>query len=113
MKKGIKNFFVLAPNLTIYEKLIEDFGNPSSPKYVFKGIGEFVNNRPLVIDGENYNNMSLFLKDAPLRINVFNISKFNSDTKTATKGKDKGKAPRIKRLSEFLGQSYWDFLKEH
>lgn len=35
LKKGIRNFFVLAPNLTIYNKLIEDFGNPGNPKYVF------------------------------------------------------------------------------
>ena len=34
---GIKHFFVLAPNLTIYDKLIADF-TPNTPKYVFKGI---------------------------------------------------------------------------
>ena len=33
---GINNFFVLAPNLTIYNKLIADF-TPNTPKYVFKG----------------------------------------------------------------------------
>jgi type III restriction enzyme len=32
-----KNFFVLAPNTTIYDKLIEDF-TPGRPKYVFKGL---------------------------------------------------------------------------
>lgn len=37
---GIKNFFVLAPNLTIYNKLITDF-TPNTPKYVLKGIAEF------------------------------------------------------------------------
>ena len=37
---GINNFFVLAPNLTIYNKLITDF-TPNTPKYVFKGIAEF------------------------------------------------------------------------
>ena len=31
LSKGVKNFFVLAPNLTIYKKLIEDFGNSSNP----------------------------------------------------------------------------------
>src|SRR5437016_6326707 len=35
LQKGIRNFFVLAPNLTIYNKLIEDFGNSTNPKYVF------------------------------------------------------------------------------
>src|SRR3990170_745901 len=44
LAKGIRNFFVLAPNLTIYNKLIEDFSNTRSPKYVFQGIGEFVHN---------------------------------------------------------------------
>ena len=34
---GYNHFFVLAPNLTIYDKLIGDF-SPNSPKYVFKGI---------------------------------------------------------------------------
>lgn len=42
LKKGIKHFFVLAPNLTLYEKLKRDFGDPSYEKYVFKGIAEFV-----------------------------------------------------------------------
>lgn len=34
-----RHFFVLAPNLTIYEKLKKDF-LPGSPKYVFTGIPE-------------------------------------------------------------------------
>ena len=55
LQKGIKNFFVLAPNLTIYDKLIEDFGNPAYHKYVFNGISEFVHNRPVIITGDNYN----------------------------------------------------------
>ena len=53
LKKGIKTFF-LAPNLTIYDKLIEDFGNPAYHKYVFNGIAEFVHNRPVIITGDNY-----------------------------------------------------------
>ena len=53
IEKGIRNFFVLAPNLTIYEKLIEDFGNPAYHKYLFTGISEFVHNRPVIITGEN------------------------------------------------------------
>ena len=42
---GINNFFVLAPNLTIYNKLIADF-TPNTPKYVFKGIAEFATEPP-------------------------------------------------------------------
>ena len=38
---GINNYFVLAPNLTIYNKLIGDF-SPNTPKYVFKGIAELM-----------------------------------------------------------------------
>ena len=50
---GINNFFVLAPNLTIYNKLIADF-TPNTPKYVFKGIAEFATDPPEIITGDNY-----------------------------------------------------------
>lgn len=103
-KKGIKNFFILAPNLTIYNKLMEDFGEPSHSKYVFKGISEFVSNPPTIITGENYQYQGgLFDDKDGVHINVFNISKINADTRG-------GKAPKIKRLSEYLGQSYFDYL---
>ena len=107
LKKGIKHFFVLAPNLTLYEKLKRDFGDPSYEKYVFKGIAEFVSKPPIVIDGDNYNSFQLHggnLFDA-IEINVFNIAKFNTDSKEGKKG-----APRMRRLSEYLGQSYFDYL---
>src|SRR3989337_1626903 len=42
--EGIQHFFVLAPNLTIYNKLITDF-TPNTPKYVFQGIAEFAVNQ--------------------------------------------------------------------
>jgi len=111
LEKGIRNFFVLAPNLTIYDKLIEDFGNPSNPKYVFTGISEFVHNRPLVITGDNYTQIGGLFSDTDIRINVFNIAKFNSDNKT-TKKDGISLPPRMKRLSEYLGQSYWQYLSE-
>jgi type III restriction enzyme len=102
--KGIKNFFVLAPNLTIYNKLIEDFSNPRNPKYVFPGIGDFVHRPPGIITGDNYTSKgTLPLFDESININVFNISKINAETKG-------GKLPRIKRLSEYIGQSYFDQL---
>lgn len=110
LEKGVKNFFVLAPNLTIYDKLIEDFGNPSNPKYVFNGIAEFVHNRPVIITGDNYASLGGLFSDSEIRINVFNISKFNKDASTPTRGAEKGRLPRIKRLAEYLGQSYWDYL---
>ena len=101
---GINNFFVLAPNLTIYNKLITDF-TPNTPKYVFTGIAEFAVNVPAIITGDNYEQRDplsgvLF---GGVRINIFNISKINSEVRG-------GKAPRIKRLSEYIGQSYFDYL---
>ena len=32
LAKGIKNYFVLSPNLTIYNKLITDLSEPNHPK---------------------------------------------------------------------------------
>lgn len=109
LSKGIKNFFILSPNLTIYEKLIRDFGDPSYAKYVFNGISEFVHNRPVIITGDNYNQQSNLFEESEVRINIFNISKFNSDSK-GTKKAGVSLAPKIKRLSEYLGQSYWEYL---
>jgi type III restriction enzyme len=107
LKKGIRHFFVLAPNLTLYEKLKRDFGDPSYSKYVFKGIAEFVHNQPVVITGDNYDQAHSLFSENQIQINVFNISKFNTDSKESKKG-----APRMKRLSEYLGQSYFDYLSE-
>lgn len=101
---GINNFFVLAPNLTIYNKLIGDF-SPNTPKYVFKGIGEFAINPPRVITGDNYEQQSIGMADffTEVRINIFNISKINSEVRG-------GKEPRIKRMREVLGDSYFNYL---
>jgi type III restriction enzyme len=59
---GINNFFVLAPNLTIYNKLITDF-TPNTPKYVFKGIAEFASDAPEIITGDNFLNRILSTKE--------------------------------------------------
>lgn len=102
---GISNFFVLAPNLTIYNKLIADF-TPNTPKYVFKGIAEFAVNSPKIITGDDYEVKGRAL-DAftSVSINIFNISKINSEVRG-------GKSPRIKRLSEYLGDSYFNYLAQ-
>ena len=114
LAKGIRHFFVLAPNLTLYEKLIRDFGNPSYEKYVFKGIAEFVANPPVVVTGDNYekhrsNGPSIPGLLSPVEINIFNISKFNTENKSSKKD-GKTIAPRMRRLSEYLGESYYDYL---
>ncbi len=101
---GINNFFVMAPNLTIYNKLITDF-TPNTPKYVFKGIAEFASDAPEIITGDNYEAKAGTLFDLVLRckVNIFNISKINSEVRG-------GKSPRIKRLSEYIGESYFEYL---
>lgn len=114
LAKGIRHFFVLAPNLTLYEKLVRDFGNPSYEKYVFKGIAEFVANPPVVVTGDNYEkhrNQGATIPGllSPVEINIFNISKFNTENKSSKKD-GRTIAPRMKRLSEYLGESYYDYL---
>lgn len=103
---GINNFFVLAPNLTIYNKLIADF-TPNTPKYVFKGISEFAVNPPKLISGDNYEqqNLSMGMDNlfGEITVNVFNISKINSEVRG-------GKEPKIKRMREVLGDSYFNYL---
>lgn len=107
-QKGIKNFFVMAPNLTIYKKLKADLGDPSCAKYVFRGLDKFVN-PPRIIDGDNYEEFCQLTTNKilqPIVINIFNISKLNSESRTAD-----GKPARIKRLNEVLGESYFQYLQ--
>ena len=109
-----RHFFVLAPNLTIYNKLITDF-TPNTPKYVFEGIAEFATNTPEIITGDNYESgrgvradeaeQGRMFDTSPIHINIFNISKINAEVRG-------DKAPRIKRLSEYIGKSYFDYLAE-
>jgi type III restriction enzyme len=101
---GINNFFVMAPNLTIYNKLITDF-TPGTSKYVFTGIAEFATDTPEIITGDNYESRARTLFDEFVRckINIFNISKINAEVRG-------GKSPRIKRLSEYIGESYFEYL---
>lgn len=106
-----RHFFVLAPNKTIYEKLIGDF-SPESPKYVFKGIAEFAANPPLIITGDNYESgigvrydggRSADLFGADVHVNIFNVDKINKEE--SPRGK-----PRMKRLQETIGESYYAYL---
>jgi type III restriction enzyme len=99
---GLRNFFVLAPNLTIYKKLIADF-TPNTPKYVFKGIAEFAAYPPEIVTGDNYENAGSGDILSPISINIFNIAKISSEMRG-------GSAPRIKRLRETIGDSYFNYL---
>ena len=99
-----KNFFVLAPNTTIYDKLVADFSRQSSPKYVFRGISEFAQRPPIIVTGDTWEEgrgirgSDLFGNEVV--INIFNVDKIN---------KDKG---RIRTMREYIGQSYFDYLAE-
>ncbi|WP_294532594.1 DEAD/DEAH box helicase family protein [uncultured Rhodoblastus sp.] len=100
---GLNNFFVLAPNLTIYNKLITDF-TQNTPKYVLKGISEFAISPPVITTGENYERQiasggNLF----PVTINIFNISKINSEVRG-------GRSPKIRSFKEEIGESYFEYL---
>ncbi|MCM1125683.1 MAG: DEAD/DEAH box helicase family protein [Lachnospiraceae bacterium] len=77
-QKGIKNFFVVAPGTTVYEKLKNDLGNPSNAKYVFKGLGCF-SLPPRVITDEEYSSRNLYAFDTDIHIYIFNIDKFNKE----------------------------------
>jgi type III restriction enzyme len=108
-----RHFFVLAPNTTIYQKLIGDF-SPESPKYVFRGISEFAQNAPLIITGDNYESghgirfeggRSSYLFGGDVHVNIFNIDKINKEE--GPRG-----TPRMKGLQETIGESYYSYLSK-
>lgn len=94
---NVKNFFVVAPNTTIFEKLKRDFSDFSSEKYVFKGLGCFTN-PPQIITDDDYKSRQLSLFESDVRIFIYNIDKFNKD-KT-----------KMKKLNEFIGDSFYNYL---
>lgn len=103
--RGIRNFFILAPNLTIYNKLTQDF-TPGTPKYVFQGIADFVAMPPRVETGDTYQQRGGLFNDEGIEINIFNISKINTDTRGRA-----GATPNFKKMNEYLGQPYFDYLR--
>lgn len=81
---GKKNFFVLAPNRTIYSKLITDF-TPNTPKYVFKGIGEFAGGKVEIITGDTFDKEASLAGAYDIHINVFksNVDKINKEARSS------------------------------
>src|SRR5690625_2079218 len=101
--KGVRNFFVVAPSLTIYEKLKNDFGNPSpdNEKYVFKGVGAFAVKTPTVWRDDDYRHRQIHIGstvDESINIFIFNIAKFNTEGR------------KMLSVNEYLGESFFDFL---
>ncbi len=112
----VQHFFVLAPNLTIYRKLIAEFSNPNHPKYIFQGISEFAIRPPLIItqddfesgkgvrrEGVDHRGQQLMFEDDPIHINIFNIAKISTEARGDN-------VPKFKRLHECIGESYFSYL---
>lgn len=95
----IKNFFIVAPNTTIYEKLKKDLSDSSSSKYVFKGLGCF-SNQPQIITDDDYKTRQISLFESDIRIFIFNIDKFNKNENIS----------KIKKINEFIGESFFEYL---
>lgn len=94
---GIKNFFVVAPNTTIYDKLKRDLNDTNSPKYVFKGLDCF-STPPQIITADEYKEKTISLYESDIRVFIYNIDKFNKES------------ANMKRLNEMIGDSFYDFL---
>lgn len=94
---NIKNYFVVAPGTTVYDKLKKDLSDPSNPKYVFKGLGCF-NKPPEVITDDEYMTKPISLFESDIRIFVFNIDKFNKES------------ANMKKINEMIGDSFYDYL---
>lgn len=94
---GYRNFFIVAPNLTIYNKLKSDLGDPASRKYVFHGCGCF-SKPPHVYADDEYRQKPLDFSASDINLFVFNIDKFNSEDAS------------MRALNEYLGQSFYDTL---
>ena len=94
---GIKNFFVVAPNTTIYDKLKRDLNDTNSPKYVFKGLGCF-STPPQIITADEYKEKTISLYESDIRVFIYNIDKFNKES------------ANMKRLNEMIGDSFYDYL---
>ena len=94
---NIRNFFVVAPGTTVYEKLKQDLGNPANPKYVFKGLGCF-SSTPAIIADDDYRDKSINLFASDINIFVFNIDKFNKEES------------KMRSINEYLGQSFYEEL---
>lgn len=96
-KRNIRNFFVVAPNTTIYEKLKRDLSDYNSPKYVFRGLGCF-SRAPQIITDDDYKSKQISSFESDIRIFVYNIDKFNKED------------ANMKKVNEIIGDSFYQYL---
>ena len=97
---NIKNFFVVAPNTTIYNKLKLDLCDTNSQKYVFRGLSCFAVNAPRIITGDDYGDRQISFNQSEVRVFVFNIDKFNKENAS------------MKSDNEYYGMSFYKALSE-
>lgn len=94
---SIKNFFVVAPNTTIYDKLKRDLSDNNSPKYVFRGLGCFPV-LPEIITDDDYRDKTLSLFESDIHIFIYNIDKFNKE------------GTNMRKVNEMIGDSFYRYL---
>ena len=104
LAKNIRNFFVLrrtSPSITSSSKIFPISQVPSTYSRA---------SASLFTDGHASSPETITKKSArgnysntEIHINIFNIGKINAETRG-------GKSPRIKRLGEYLGDSYFNYL---
>ena len=99
-EKDYKNFFVIAPNKTIYEKFIREF-NERNEKYIFEGITDLPKFR--VFTGEDFSKVKTeqsTLWGQDFIVYIFNIDKFKSEERVL----------QVKKIDEYLGESFYEYV---
>jgi len=99
-RQGFKNFFVIAPNKTIYDKFIREF-DERDDKYIFEGITDLPKYR--VFTGEDFNRAKAqqsTLWSESFTVYIFNIDKFKSEERVL----------QTKKIDEYLGESFYQYL---
>ncbi|HHT9104973.1 MAG TPA: DEAD/DEAH box helicase [Candidatus Wujingus californicus] len=99
-EKGYRNFFVIAPNKTIYDKFIREF-NEKNEKYIFEGITDLPKFR--VVSGADFNKINTkqsSLGNEEFIVYVFNIDKFKSEERVL----------QVKKINEYLGASFYEYI---
>lgn len=100
-QKNIRNFFVVAPSLTIYNKLKNDLGNPAvdNEKYVFRGVGCFAVQKPKIVADDWDKPILATQPSESVTIYIFNISKFNTEDR------------KMKSAHDYFDGGFYNYLR--
>jgi type III restriction enzyme len=99
-----RHFFVLAPNTTIYDKLVADF-TQNTEKFVFKGIAEFVQMPPIIVTGDTWDQgRGVHGGDLLGETAIVNI--FNVDKTTRTQGGSRSCMNTSGKAISIISQSF-------